>query len=160
MQNNLPQNLQQPGIQLNNKDNLNFLTYLRFSTEEMEKTRPIIERIIQKGIPDIGEYTKSEVWAKLIVYSMELEFYPDNKVGMNDICAEIEKQNKCKLVTPPRYLTKPSNRERKIHSTIVGVFRNKQEADKWYTGEHISSASPVAQTKKITGKQHTTAQTV
>lgn len=68
------------------------------------------------------------MWAKLIVHDIELNFYPDNKIGMNDLCAEIEKQNNSELATPPRYLTKPSNKERKTHSFIVIALENREEA--------------------------------
>lgn len=123
-QHNALENLQLAGVQWNSKNNLTLMTYLPFLMEEMEKARHTIEGIIQQAMPGACECTKSEVWAKLIVHDIKLEFYHENEVGMNDLRVEIEKQTKCELAITLRYLTKPENRTGESHSSIVIALRN------------------------------------
>jgi hypothetical protein len=73
---------------------------------------------------------KDEKWAKVIVHGVPTGAVDDGAAGMNDLKQEIEQMNpSIKLVTTPRWLTKPEQRKDKGFSSVVIAVQSHKEAE-------------------------------
>ena len=115
---------------------------LRHNVELLSREDCTAERILQhektilaalKKLPDCNTLTiiPNSPWAKVAVHGVDLSFFPDNKLGMEKLQLEIENNNpNIKLKTLPRYLTSPTQRHGKTHSSIVIAVDNTQTAQR------------------------------
>jgi hypothetical protein len=73
---------------------------------------------------------KDEKWAKVIVHGVPTGAVDDDAAGMNGLKQEIEQMNpSVKLVTTPRWLTKPEQRKDKGFSSVVIAVQSHKEAE-------------------------------
>ena len=115
---------------------------LRHNVELLSREDCTAERILQhektilaalKKLPDCNTVTiiPNSPWAKVAIHGVDLSFFPDNKRGMEKLQLEIENNNpNIKLKTLPRYLTSPTQRHGKTHSSIVVAVENTQTAQR------------------------------
>ncbi|KAL0630248.1 hypothetical protein Q9L58_010905, partial [Maublancomyces gigas] len=121
-----PESLQVTGISWNQKGNLMLYTRDGFQNEDIDLHQAVITTAVAKADPTPLFVNKQETWHKLTIHGVSLETYPDTATGMMDLKRELEYCNtNLQIATEPRYMTHPSKREGKFHSSVVISLTNK-----------------------------------
>jgi hypothetical protein len=123
-----PPSLKIMSVQMNAKGNYSCLTSEQHSSQEMNPYCPNIFKALKAWEKEILAVRVNQVWSKVVVHSVSTEYFMDNDLGMAALRNEIEEYNEVKLVTLPRFLTKPEKREGKTRSSIVLAVGSKEEA--------------------------------
>lgn len=94
----------------------------------VSRTRtPTTTKAVQQADYLTLHVNKQDTWYRVSIHGISMENYPDNINGIADLRHELEFQNTgLRINTEPRYMTHPSKRVWKLHSSVIIALTDRE----------------------------------